>query len=229
MTVLEPEAMDALKRMGAYLRTLESFAVTAETTRDDVAETGENIEFGGRLDMRARLPDRLRIDASSDRNQRQFFYDGETVVVFAPQVGAYASIDGAATVRETLEIMNAGYGMDLPLADLFLWGTADDDSGLILDAFAVGPARIGDDDCEHFVFRQEGIDWQLWVRSGDAALPCKLVITTTDEESRPRYEATLDWNLEAKIVDSDFTFTPPADAYEIEVIPATSEAEESAQ
>ena len=221
--------MDALKRMGAYLRMLDGFAVTAETTRDDVAETGENIEFGGRLSMRARLPDRLRIDATSDRNQRQFFYDGAKVVVFAPQVGAYAVIDGAPTVRQTLEIMNAGYGMDLPLADLFLWGTADDDSDLILDAFAVGPARIGDDDCEHFVFRQEGIDWQLWVRSGEAALPCKLVITTTDEESRPRYEATLAWDLDATIEDSDFKFIPSADAYEIDVIAATPEQKEGAQ
>ena len=42
--------------------------------------------------MRARLPDRLRIDATSDRNQRQFFYDGETVTIFAPEVGAYAAL-----------------------------------------------------------------------------------------------------------------------------------------
>lgn len=229
VAVIEPEAMAALERMGAYLRTLQSFAVTAETTRDDVAETGETIEFGSRLDMRARLPDRLRIDATSDRNARQFFYDGKTVVVFAPQVGAYAVIDGARTIRQTLEIMNAGYGMDLPLADLFLWGTEDDDSDLIVDAFSAGMARIGGEACEHFVYRQEGIDWQLWVRTGAAALPCKLVITTTDEESRPRYEATLAWDLDARIADSEFTFVPPADAYEIEAVPATDGAEEGAR
>lgn len=223
VAVVEPEALDALNRMGAYLRSLTSFAVVADSTRDDIAETGETIEYASRVTMKARLPDRLRVDVSSDRNERQFFYDGDRVVIYAPAVGAYAGFAAGATIREALETASADYALELPLADLFVWGTPEDDKGLLTDAFSVGPSRIGGEDCEHFVFRQEGIDWQLWVREGDAPLPCRLVITSTDEEARPRYSATLDWDLEAGIADSDFVFTPTDGTYEIAIEPAAGE------
>jgi hypothetical protein len=215
--VREPEAIEALGRMGTYLRTLKSFAVTARTTRDDVAESGETVEYASELSISAQLPDRLRVDVASDRSQRQFFYDGDTLVIYAPVVGAYARVDAAPTVRQTLEAANAEYDMDLPLADLFSWGSDDDDSDLIVDAFSVGPSVIGGEDCIHYVYRQADVDWQLWVRAGEEPLPCRLVITTTSEESRPRFTATLDWDLSATPRDEDFTFMPPEGSYEIAV------------
>ncbi|MCB1502544.1 MAG: DUF2092 domain-containing protein, partial [Bauldia sp.] len=144
---VDSDAMFALKRMGEYLRSLGAFEITADTWRDEVAETGENIEFASHMDIKARLPDRLRLDVSSDRSRRQFFYDGKTVVIYAPTVGAYASFEGAPTIRETLEIAADKYDLELPFADLFTWGTPDDDSDLITDAFSVGLARIGGEDC----------------------------------------------------------------------------------
>jgi len=214
---VESDALFALKRMGEYLRSLDSFEVAADTTRDDVADTGETVEFASHMEIRARLPDRMRLDVTSDRNQRQYFYDGKTVVIYAPAVGAYARFDGGPTIRETLEIAAADYALELPLADLFTWGSPDDESDLITNAFSVGTARIGGENCEHFVFRQEGIDWQLWLREGDAPLPCRLVITTTDEPSLPRYAATLDWNLEVELSEDVFTFTPTDGSYEIAI------------
>ena len=81
--VVEPAAMDALMRMGAYLRTLDTFEVTAETTRNEVAAPRENVEFGSRLDTKERLPDRLKVDVTSDRNERQYRYDGRIKVLWA--------------------------------------------------------------------------------------------------------------------------------------------------
>lgn len=222
---VEPDALFALKRMGEYLRSLDTFRVVADTTQDEVADTGENIEFASRLDIEARLPDRMRLDVTSDRNQRQYFYDGKTVVIYAPAVGAYARFEAGATIRDALETAASQYGLELPLADLFTWGTADDDSDLLVDAFSVGLTRIGGEDCEHFVFRQEGIDWQLWLRTGDQPLPCRMVITTTDEPSQPRYAATLDWSLGVDLPEDTFTFTPTDGSYEIAIEPNADEGE----
>lgn len=223
--VVEPEALFALKRMGEYLRSLDTFRVTADTTQDEVADTGENIEFASHLDIRARLPDRMRLDVTSDRSQRQYFYDGETVVIYAPAVGAYARFAGGTTIRTALETAATDYDLELPLADLFTWGTADDDSELLVDAFSVGVTRMGGEDCEHFVFRQEGIDWQLWLRTGEQPLPCRMVITTTDEPSQPRYAATLDWTLGVDLPEDTFTFTPTEGSYEIAIEPSAEEEE----
>lgn len=222
---VDSDALFALKRMGEYLRSLDTFAVSADATQDEVADTGENIEFASRMEIKARLPDRMRLDVTSDRNQRQFFYDGQRVVIYAPAVGAYASFDGGPTIAAALETAAADYALELPLADLFTWGTEDDDSDLLTNAFSVGVVRVGGEDCEHFVYRQEGIDWQLWVRTGEAPLPCRLVITTTDAPSQPRYAATLTWDLDVELGEDTFTFTPTDGSYEIPI--ASSAGEEA--
>lgn len=214
---VDSDALFALKQMGDYLRGLHSFEVTSDTTRDEVAETGENVEFGSRMDIKARLPDRMRLDVVSDRSERNYYYDGTTVVISAPAVGAFARFAGGPTIRETLEIAASDYGLELPLADLFTWGTEDDGSDLITDAFSVGLATIGGKECEHFVFRQEGIDWQLWLRTGEAPLPCRLVITTTDEPSQPRYTANFDWTIDVDLPEETFSFVPGESSYEIAI------------
>ena len=69
--------------------------------------------------------------------------------------------------------------------------------------------------CDHYAFRQEGVDWQLWIERGNTPMPRKLVITTTDEETQPQYVAQLTWNLTPQLDDTIFTFNPPEDAHQI--------------
>lgn len=218
------EAIAAVKAMGAYLRTLDGVVVSADTTRDDITESGQNVEMASHLDLKGNAKG-FRLDVDSDQKQRQYFYNGETVTVFAPIVGAYAVFEGGATTRETLVIASQKYDLTLPLADLFVWGTDHDDVASVTDGFPVGNSTIGGHECAHYALRQDGADWQIWIRTGDRPLPCKLVITNTDEESRPRYEATLNWDLDATIDDSDFTFDPPEDAYEIVIAPVEDGAQ----
>ena len=76
----------------------------------------------------------------------------------------------------------------------------------------VGPSQIGGVTCGHYAFRQEGLDWQVWIQLGDYPLPRKLVLTTLTDEARPEYVATYTWNLAPSYNDEGFTFTPPAGA-----------------
>lgn len=55
------------------------------------------------------------------------------------------------------------------------------------EALYIGNSVVDGKVCDHMAFRQDGIDWQLWVTRSGNPLPCKLVITTTDEASRPEY------------------------------------------
>ena len=43
----DPEALAALDRMGAYLRTLTAIQVEAATTNEDVLEDGQKIQYTG--------------------------------------------------------------------------------------------------------------------------------------------------------------------------------------
>jgi hypothetical protein len=107
------------------------------------------------------------------------------------------------------------YGIDIPLADLFLWGGPKATTPSITTATVIGPGSIGGVSCDHFIFRQPGLDWQVWIQKGDYPLPRKLVITSTTDEARPQHSSILTWNLAPAYNDAVFTFNPPASARKI--------------
>ena len=218
--VINPGAIEALKTMGAYLRTLKSFTVRAETTTDEVLDSGQKLQFAGSFEMRAKMPDRLRLDLKSDRKQRSLYYNGKTVTQYAPRLNYYGSVAAPGTVRETLSAAATKYDLSVPLADLFFWGT--DQAGIedIKSAIYIGPSQVGGLECDHYAYRQEGTDWQLWIRSGKTPLPCKLVITTMDMPSQPQHTTTLRWDLNAPVDDKTFNFAPPKGAKKIEIAAA---------
>jgi len=218
----DAKAMDALAAMGKYLRTLKTFAVRADTVTDEVLTTGQKLQFAGTVDYLVQAPDRLRAEVRSDRRQRQYIYDGKTVTMNAPRMQYYGTVAAPATIAEALVVAEQKYALDLPLADLFLWGS--DKAGLedIKEAAFIGPATIGGKACDHYAFRQDDVDWQLWIRQGTQPLPCKIVITTTAEPSQPQYAAVLTWNLAPKIDKSSFTFSPPKGASRINIAPAAA-------
>jgi hypothetical protein len=114
------------------------------------------------------------------------------------------------------------YQIEMPLADLFLWGTPKDGLDDVTSALLVGPARIGGVAADHFALRQPGVDWQVWVERGARALPLKLVITTTDEAAQPQYAATLKWDLKASPPMSAFTYSPSKGVHRIELKPVAA-------
>jgi hypothetical protein len=213
---IAPEVIAALKKMGGFLRAQKAFTLHADTVVDEVlVDTGQKLQFGSMVDYYVRLPNRLRADVISDRKERQFFYDGEVLTLYAQRVKYYASVPAPPTIRETIELAAQKYELEVPLADLFFWGTDEARLGDIQSAINVGPSTIDGVLCDHYAFRQEGVDWQLWIERGDTPMPRKLVITTTDEETQPQYVAQLTWNLTPQLDDTTFTFNPPEDAHQI--------------
>jgi hypothetical protein len=209
------DAIKALDRMGAYLRTLSAFQIVSDTTRDDVLDDGQRIQFGGHVEMLVQRPDRLRAEVTSDRQQRFFFYDGKSFTLWARRVNYYATVPAPATLRELADRIQTKYGIEMPLGDLFYWGTEGHDGSGISAAADVGTSQIEGVTCEHYAFRQSDIDWQVWLQQGGYPLPRKLVITTTSEPARPQYTSVLTWNLAPSYNDAAFRFDPPAEAHRI--------------
>jgi hypothetical protein len=214
---VDPKAIAALESMGAYLRTLKSFQVRATTTTEEILPENMKVQFDGIATVTVRRPDRMRVTVESDRKHREWYYNGKTVTLYAPRVKYYAIVPAPPTVRETVEILAQKYGMDLPLADLFVWGTEKAQPAQIKRAIHLGPATVGGISTEQYAFRQEDVDWQIWIKTGPEPLPLKLVITTTSEPTNPVHIAILQWNTSPKTSDAMFTFVPPAGALKIAV------------
>lgn len=215
----DPAVLSRLAQMGDYLRSLKSFVVKAETAKDEVLESGQKVQFSGTLEYRYAKPDRLRATVRTDRKWRDFYFDGTTLTQVAPRMGYYGSVEMPGKVGELMTDLAQRYDIDMPLADLFYWGTPASGVDDITAAMLIGPARVGGVETDHFALRQAGVDWQIWIERGARPLPRKLVITTTEEPAQPQYSATLTWDLGAQLPSSTFTYAPPKGAKRIELAP----------
>jgi hypothetical protein len=209
---LDPAAMNALQGMGAYLRSLKSFQVEAATTNEDVLDDGQKTQYDGTVNILAQMPGRLRADVANERHERLFLYDGTSFTLFAKRLNYYASVPAPATIGQLANKLDENYGFSVPLADLFRWGSPGWSTDDINAATDFGPSAVGGTTCEHYGFRTDEIDWQIWIQKGDYPLPRKLVITTKTDEARPQSTAVYTWNLAPSFNDAAFTFDPPAGA-----------------
>lgn len=213
---IEPEAMDALQSMGTYLRTLQSFQVKVVTTDEDVLDDGQKLHYGGVVTVLAHMPDRVRAEVANDRYERMYLYDGESFTLFAKRIGLYATVPTeASTIGELARNLDEEYGYSVPLVDLFRWGGPGWSTDAITGAMVVGSSVIAGTTCMQYAYRQDDIDWQIWIQRGDHPLPRRLVITTKTDEARPQHTATYDWNLAPSFNEAAFVFDPPADAVRV--------------
>lgn len=214
-TTLDPDAVAALTRMGAFLRAQQSFLVRTTTQTDYVLATGQKIRLAKHGELRVRRPDHLRADVVSDRKERHFYYDGKTFTMSSPQLGFYATVPAPATILQLADRLRDHYGLELPMVDLFRWGTPESDSDELTAGFYVGPTTVDGVACDLYAFRQPGLDWQIWIERGDHPVPRKLVLTTTDDPARPDVAIDMKWELGARFDDSVFAFVPGPDSKKI--------------
>ncbi|KFD25764.1 DUF2092 domain-containing protein [Sphingobium yanoikuyae] len=215
--VVEPAALAAMDKMSAKLITLPAFALKADVTTEQVLDTGQKLQYGGTVDIRAHRPDAFKISAVSDIQHRDYYFGGGKFTIMAPRLNYYASVPATGSIGQALDKLKTGYGIELPLADLFTWGTDQSLRMRIKSGYLIRPEKIDSRTCTHYAFRQEQVDWQIWIDDSDQ-LPCKLVITDTTDPSMPQYVAVLHWDLQTQPSAADLAFAPPADAHQIMLV-----------
>lgn len=213
---VEPQAIHAIELMAQKLRSLKSFTVTSDITTEDVLDSGQKVTYGGTVTYKVRAPDKLFAAIDSDRKQRSFFYDGSKFTIYAPRLHYYAQKPRTGTVHDLVEEAQEKYGIEMPLADLFYWGTDKAPLSRIESATVIGPARIDKVECDHLLMHQGSVDWQVWI-ARDTLLPQKLVIANLDDPTQPEYSATLTWDTTTSLADSVFSFTPASDDHPIKI------------
>jgi len=215
-SAIDPDAMDALNKMGVYLRTLKSFQVIANVSTDDVLDDGQTIQFNSKVDLVSVRPDRLRVEITDDAGHRFFYYDGKSFTIYGEVVNFYATVPAPPTIAQLADDLSEKYDIELPLVDLFAWGApGSEEAKRITAADDIGPSAVDGVTCEQYAFRQPGVDWQIWIQLGENPLPRKVVIRTLTDDAKPQHSETLAWNLAPSYSDNAFTFDPPPNAKRI--------------
>ncbi len=216
---VDPAAIQALKDMGAHLQSLKRFHIETEVSGERVLADGQKLQHTATAKMDVQRPNKLRAVMRSARSEREIIFDGKTVTLFTPAQKYYSTVAFTGTIGELIDKLEDRYGIEMPLSDMFTFGTPAARLDKIESAMNAGQDFIDDDLCDHYAFRQGKIDWQIWITTGSKPLPRKVVITNRADDARPQSVSMIEWNLKPTFKDAVFKFTPPKGATKIEIIP----------
>jgi hypothetical protein len=223
---LNKDADEILRSMSTFLGGTKAFSVAADISNEVISKEGEKLQLNGYATVVFQRPAGFYFHRQGRFADVEVFFDGKTVSLFGKNRGIYVQREVAGTTDDAFNMITGNIGVDLPGVDL-----------LVADPYAVLSSGItssgyhGTDfvqgvECHHLSFREDEVDWQLWVKTGDEPLPMKYVITTKWLTGAPQYSVQMsNWNLKPTIAADRFTFAVPKGATKLETL-AVDEAGE---
>ncbi len=215
---LAPRTREVLSDACKYLAQTPFFGITAEIWQEHVTDSGEKLQFTRVVDMEVKRPDRLHVVVESPRVNQQFWYNGDSLTILDGKRNLYSATSMPANLDAMLDTAHDQFGIDLPLIDLAISDPYSNAVARVQNGRYLGISQAMGFACHHLAFTQDNIDWQVWIQDGPQPLIRKFVITHKNEPGSPEFTALIrSWNLNDRIADSDFAFTPPRGATKIEM------------
>jgi hypothetical protein len=217
---VDPVAVEILQRMTDYVSNLQQFSVHTDNTLEDLLASGQRIDFSVAADVVVRRPNKIHAERAGDLVSQDFYYDGETLTLYNPSDGVYATQPAPGTIEELLDYTREALGLAIPVSDLVYRNAFAIMIQDVTSAIVLGKTMIGGVTCNHLAFSRPDVDFQVWVADGDQPLPCKYVVTDT---STPALVSTVtvmsSWNVAPAVTDASFKFVAPEGARSITFMP----------
>jgi hypothetical protein len=139
--------------------------------------------------------------------------------------GDDAQVEAPDTIDATLDKLVNDDGLVMASADLVFADPYKAMTSNVRSGKYVGLHRVRGIPCHHLAFRQEMVNWQIWIADGDSPLPLKLMITYKEQPGDPQCIALYDnGDMTAACDDAAFEITLPPNATKIELKATDKEA-----
>ena len=206
---LTPEAAAAkgeamIKEMSKNLSSVPAFSYTSDERRE-VSTGGAKTTKQLKREVVIRRPNAAAIRGSGDSGDTAAWYDGKQLTLVSAKAKVWARGPMPATLDEALDFLAAEYAAPLPSADLLY--SSPYDALMTKDTVGgwVDVQKVGDRSCDHLVYRQAVVDWELWLN--EKHMPCQFKITHKTAPGAPSTVVTYS-NVNTSPQISDDTFTP---------------------
>ncbi|MDM0012131.1 DUF2092 domain-containing protein [Variovorax sp. J22P168] len=202
---LEPRAMDVLRAMSTTLTGAQSMAFTAVATYESPSRVGPPLAYFTTSEVLMQRPDKLRVVTVGDGPAAEYYYDGKSLMAYAPAEKLVAVAPAPPSIDAMLESAFKSAAIYFPFADI----VGSDPYKLISEglskAFYVGQSKVVDGTTTDVLALVNGeMFMQLWVGSSDH-LPRKMRVVYRGDPLRLRHEVTLsNWKLDPVIAANAF-------------------------
>ena len=170
----DPRVIEILVKLSKYMKELDSFSFQISTV---VTMNADNIPENRQetiSDFAFKRPNKFSFSLATG-NKMSLICDGENLFMYVPELAKYSE----QTAPENLDkIVLANPGEIVPTTKILTSSDIEREImfGVTGTAYR-GIEKVGDVECHHLEFAQQGITWEMWVESGDRPLIRKIVPT----------------------------------------------------
>lgn len=207
---IDPQAMELANATAEYLTAQSSMSFDWFMTSDEVIEGREILTYvrsGTNVFVRDAG---FKSITERDGKLRDYYYDGKTFTIAAPEEGFYSSVSFGDGFEALLDAVRERTSTQIPLWTLMSETLGQNAVTDIEGAAYMGTTLILGQEAHHLAFSEHDEDWQIWI-STDPDRPVPLMIIGTDpyQQGWPQYRIQLsNWAFDVDVSEGLFTYTP---------------------
>jgi hypothetical protein len=215
--VLEPRAIDLLKGMGARLAAAKSLTFTALGTYESPSLPGPALVYTTVSEVTLQRPDKLRVITPGDGPASEFYYDGKTMMAYAPAENLVAVANAPPTIDAALKEAFESAAIYFPFADVVVADPYKDIAEGLKLAFVIGQSHVvGGATTDIVAIANDKVFAQIWIGAEDK-LPRMIRAVYLDDPSRLRHQVEFsNWHIDTPVASDAFASSRAAGASHIQ-------------
>ena len=213
----EAYAKAQMKAMSDYMAKQPALSFGYDANLEIVTPDHQKLTLAnsGKVDLNR--PDKLRAMRDGGFSNVAMVFDGKTLTVLHKDANVYAQADVPGTLDHLIDELRDKFHKPVPGADLLMSNIYDQLMPNVTDTKDLGSGVIGGTECDHFAFRTQEVDWQIWVAQGDKPYPCRYSITSKNVDQGPQYSVQVrDWKAGSEVAADSFAFANTTNAKKID-------------
>jgi hypothetical protein len=214
----EADTKNLLKAMSDYMTSQKAISFGFDATLEVITDDNQKLALASSGTITMNRPGKIRATRSGGHADIEMVFDGETLTLFGSNLNLYSQIEIPGTVDNLVDVLRNDYNRPLPAADLLLSNVYDELMDGVVDIKDLGSGVIDGVECDYFAFRNEEVDWQIWITQGPNPYPIRYIITSKDMPHSPQYTIQIrDWKTGSDVASDDFDFENLTNATKVDV------------
>jgi hypothetical protein len=215
---LEPKALNILKGASERLASAKTVSFNSVVSEESPSRLGPPLVYTSRYQVTLQRPDKLRILSPGDGPPTELYYDGKSLVAFAPKENYVARTAAPATIEDALDMAFDKAQIYYPFVDLIVADPYKALSEGLRVAFYVGESNaVGGVRTYIVAYADDHAFVQAWIGADDR-LPRRLRAVFRKDPLQLRHDMFItDWKLGEPVAAG--AFAPPAAAEKAMPIP----------
>jgi hypothetical protein len=215
----EAYAKNKMKAMSDYMAAQKTISFGYDADLEIVTPDHQKLMLANSGTVDLSRPNKIRATRDGGFSNVEMIFDGKTLTVLHKNANDYAQADVPGTLDHLIDELRDKFHKPVPGADLLLSNIYDQLMPNVTDTKDLGSGVIGGTECDHFAFRTQQVDWQIWIAQGDRPYPCRYVVTTQRVDQGPQYSVQVrDWKTGSEVATDNFAFVNTTNAKKIDAV-----------